>query len=55
MFWKYPVIDVVVNTQSKMGPYQSHYQFLRTLVGYKLISVTLKNLVIATQDLSLVK
>ena len=55
MFWKYPVIDVVVNTQSKNGPYQSHYQFLRTLVGYKLISVTLKNLVIATQDLSLVK
>lgn len=42
MYWKYPVMDLVVNHNVNGNRSQSHLEFLRTEEGYKLILMSLK-------------
>jgi hypothetical protein len=40
--WVYPIKNIVISYKVKKGLLQNHFDFLRTDVGYKLISVTIR-------------
>lgn len=41
--WLYPTMTVVVSHGNEKDFTQNHYEFLRTAVGYKLLTVTIRN------------
>lgn len=43
---KYPVMNVVITHKDQKDFYQDHFDFLKTELGYKLISLTIRNSVI---------
>ena len=41
--WRYPIKNIVINYKVKKDLLQNHFEFLRTAEGYKLISITIRN------------
>lgn len=41
--WIYPTMSIVISHKDKKDLTQNHYEFLRTVDGYKLISLTIRN------------
>ncbi len=41
--WQYPVMSVVINHKTGNDVSQDHFEFLKTNLGYKLISMTIQN------------
>lgn len=43
MDWRYPVMNLVITGKRRGDFYQNSYQFLKTEVGYRMISVSIQN------------
>jgi hypothetical protein len=41
--WRYPVVSVITNHKSKNDYYQNQFNFLKTDEGYRLLSLTIRN------------